>query len=299
MANTIESFDDHAREAEIRNAIEAFEQILSVVPDDIPSLRAILNAYEDLQDRQQASAYIQRLAKALLDEGDQSGIADLVPKVEEYCVNGFDELVELVGQMKRGLDAGEDGVLQPEDSREAVDVLPAGDSPSRTSVSHRFDIEPQLAFAWALLEAGDLTQDEYSGVVQDLTELSVGESADTVSVLHVLEARGFRRLEHVIGRIAEECSAPTVSLACFHIQTDEYLLPMDFMLRRGALVFDHVAEHLIVVVLNPYDERLRKDVQSIVGRKCHFFTTLPSEFDEALNRISDVQSEAGIAPTPE
>lgn len=292
----MDSLGSKARQQEILNAIDAFDQILDVMPEDIPSLKAVFNAYEELQDRMMACSFVERLGTALLDEGDVVGLEALIPRAEAYIAEGGDAVANLVAQMKQAVQDGvsaESAVDSGTDGERPVrsdDVPPAGNA-----VSHRFDIEPELALAWGLLEAGDLTQDEYSSVVQDLTEMSVGESAETVSVLHVLEARGFKRLESIIGRIAQECNAPTVSLACFDIQTDEYLLPMDFMLRRGALIFEHVGEHVLVAVLNPYDEQLRKDVQAIVSRKCHFFTTLPSEFDEALNRISDVHAQSGAA----
>ncbi len=301
MTDTLETPGSNGHESEIRSAIEAFEQVLAVVPDDVPSLRAILNAYEDLGDPPRSCVYVQRLGAALLGEGDIRGMEELLPLAEKYCSQGFDELAELVARMETAV-KGSDASAATGAAAAAVaadrsdsDAAPA----PGPDVSSHFEIEPELALAWSLLEFGDLTQDEYASVVQDLTEMSVGDVADTVSVLHVLEARGFRKLEQVIGRMAEECGAPVVSLACFDIQTDQYLLPMDFMLRRGALVFEHVADHVLVAVLNPHDEKLRRDVQAIIGRECHFFTTVPSEFDEALNRISDVEAQAGAAATSE
>jgi hypothetical protein len=35
---------------------------------------------------------------------------------------------------------------------------------------------------------------------------------------------------------------------------------------------------------------LRKHIEDLVGRKCHFFLCLPSEFDQAIENISDVLS---------
>jgi len=142
----------------------------------------------------------------------------------------------------------------------------------------------ELAFAWNLLEAKEISQDEYSSLVQDLTEMSSVDSATTVSVLHVLESRAFKSLDRVLVHVSKECGTPVISLACFEIKPEAFsLLPYDFMVRRGALVFELIGKDALVVVMNPYDRQLRRDIETMTGRKCHFFLTLPSEFDKALD----------------
>jgi len=48
-------------------------------------------------------------------------------------------------------------------------------------------------------------------------------------------------------------------------------------------VFELIGKDALVVVMNPYDRQLRRDIETMTGRKCHFFLTLPSEFDKALD----------------
>ena len=44
-----------------------------------------------------------------------------------------------------------------------------------------FNIANELPFAWKLLQSNEITQEEYSKLVQDLTEMSRSDAAVTVS----------------------------------------------------------------------------------------------------------------------
>jgi len=155
-----------------------------------------------------------------------------------------------------------------------------------------FNMADELAFAWNLLEAKELTQEEYASVVQDLTEMSTSESPSTISVLHVMEARGFKNIERVLGYVAKECETPIVLLSSFVLNFDIVtILSHELMLKRGVFVFDKVGQDLLIAIMNPFDKQLRKEVEAHTGKKCHFFVTLPSEFDKALAKGAEIVSE--------
>jgi len=281
-------------DAEVRSAIAAFEQILQDIPNDRAAMDAIFHAYDEVGETARAADYLFRLAQTMVDEGDFGHARDLLANAPAYADDA--RAVELLAAIDRG--GGSPPQAPPSAPEQFVPQPPAAESPdtrARAAAAEAqvstFNMSGELAFAWNMLEAGDLTQEEYSGVVQDLTEMSVAGGADTVSVLHVLEARGHRGLERILTRVAEKCGTPVISLSCFDVQAAaEAVLPVDFMLRRGALVFELVGDHALVVVLNPYDEQLRRDVEELVGRPCHFYLSLPAEFDAALTRLSDVQA---------
>ena len=67
---------------------------------------------------------------------------------------------------------------------------------------------------------------------------------------------------------------------------------MGFMVQRGVAVFDFLGEDALAVIMNPFDEALRQDVQTLVGRVCHFYLALPSEFDRAMDRTKTALEEA-------
>ena len=137
-----------------------------------------------------------------------------------------------------------------------------------------------------------MTQEEYSSVVQDLTELSATDAAVTVSVLHVLHDRAFKNLSRVMTTLAKECSTPIISLSSFELQPASFsLLPIEFMIKRGVVIFDFFGDAALVVILNPYDKELMKEVEHISGRKCYFYLTAPAEFDIALGKINTWSSQ--------
>ena len=91
-----------------------------------------------------------------------------------------------------------------------------------------------------------------------------------------------------MGYVARDAQTPIISLLSFDIQKEAHgLLPMEFMIRRGAVVFDLIGDDALVVVMNPYDEALRAQVQEKAGRPCHFFLALPAEFDAAISKIGE------------
>ena len=115
----------------------------------------------------------------------------------------------------------------------------------------------------------------------------------TVSVLHVLEGRSHPSLERIINYFAHHCGTPYVSLASFDLQPAAIgLLPLDFMVRRGTMIFDLIGKEGMAVVMNPLDDELRKDVEAQARIKCHFYVALPSEFDQAIERVSEMQADA-------
>jgi len=266
-------------ESEVMSAIAGFEQILEAIPNEKGSLEALAHAYAQIGETDRAKEYLLRLADVLVTESDVDGALALKTELEAYA-DQDPAVGNLIGRID-DLSA----------MRGPETVTPRAPS---VDVSTEFNMAEELSFAWTLLQANELTQEEYASVVQDLTEMCAQESIATISVFHVIENRGFNNLERIIAFVSRECGAPIIALSSFDLQNVAVAsLPMDFMLRRGAMVFELIGEDALVVVMNPYDKALRNDVESITGRKCHFYTALPSEFDQALDKITDVLTEPG------
>jgi len=280
-------------ETEIRNAITGFERILEAMPNDRASLEALTHAYEQVGDEGKAKEHLFRLMDVLLAEGDIESARERIERARELA--GDDpKFEELTARLEEQASAGEGAATAVEVGEERRQPQTETD----VGVRRTFNMVEELSFAWNLMEANELTQEEYANVVQDLTEMSAGDSTATVSIFHVLEARGAKNMERVIAFVAKECGTPFVSLSGFQFEHETVsVLPMDFMVQRGAVVFESVGPDALVVVMNPYDKHLRKDVEALCGKKCHFFVTLPSEFDQMLDRILNIEAEP--TPTPE
>lgn len=275
-------------EEEVWTAISAFQQILEAIPNDRASLEALAHAFEQIGDHTQARDYLLRLGNVMVEERDADGAQALLDRVDVYAAS--DGGAAGLAQRIRGL---VDGSSQQEDVSASV---PAEDAVGTDTISEMrrrtFNMAEELSCAWNLMQAGELEEEEYASVVQDLSDMSSREADVTVSVLHVLEGRTHRSLERIINYFAHHCGTPYISLTSFDLQSAAVnLLPMDFIVRRGTLIFDLVGKEGMAVVMNPFDEELRKDIEMQAGIRCHYYVTLPSEFDLAVGRVKEMQTD--------
>lgn len=271
-----------APEEEVWIAISAFEQILEAMPNDRSSLEALSHAYEQIGDHTRAKDYLLRLARVVVNEGDWDAAEQVSRQLSPYAVEDV-EVANAVRSIRERAPAAEEPA--PPAGLEQL----FGEQPVAEPRYESFNLADELSFAWSLLEDNHLTQEEYAALVQDLTDMASSEATTTVSVLHALEVRTFKGLERLLVAVSKSCATPIITLGHFDIQQAAVeALPLDFMVRRGALVFDFIGQEPLVVVMNPHDLKLRKAVQSLTGKTCHYFMTLPSDFDTAMTRMREI-----------
>jgi hypothetical protein len=279
-------------EQEIWSAITAFEKILEAMPNDMASLEALAHAYEQVGDHARAKDYLVRLGDVLVEESDVEGTQALVEKLTQFAEED-PRVKELMARIEQLAHAPQPREVAGGDAHGPPVTL--GEQPFRAT----FNMADELSFAWKLLQSKELSEEEYASVVQDLSEMSATDSNTTISVLHALEFRASKSLDRIMGYVARDCGVPIVSLSSFGFPVEAMTaLSMERMVRRGALVFGFIGPDAMVVVMNPYNSQLRSEVEATLGRHCHFYICLPSEFDQALTRIRNqleerAASEAG------
>lgn len=293
------------KESDVFSTIMAFEEILEVMPDDRAALESVAHAYDELGDQKQAKHYIMRLVRVLLDEGDAGAAAEWADKLRAHAeedpeASALIEETESLQSGDRELGAtspGSSGTASGADgaSPEAgtpqtpASAAPSAGDASRKGISLQLNIADEMAFAWNLLQVELLSDEEYSSVVQDLSELATGKQSGTVSVLHVLRGRGFRNLDKILAAVARDAYLPLVDLQRFNLQLPTTLcLPIEFIVHRGALPFERIGSEILVALLNPYDENLRKDVSTLTEKKCHWYLTTPDSFDKAVSTVEEL-----------
>ncbi len=268
---------DSGAEAEIWNAIAAFEKILEALPSDHVSLETLADAYEKVGDHTRAKDYTLRLAKVLMDEGDEDAVHDLRQKILSFDQN--DPQVKKILARLRNLEPEKVRALVRDEESERT--RPAG------------NIAGEITFAWNLLQAKKLTQDDYNNIVHDLSENSSKKSEVPVSTLHVLHDRHFSAINEVLAFVAAACNTPIVALSNFEIQPNvAALLPVDVIIKRGALIFELMGDDALVGILNPYDTQLPTDIEDLTGKTCHCFLVAPEDFDNALAKIKTLAASA-------
>ena len=273
---------NNASEREVRDAIDAFEQILEAMPNDRMALETLIDAYEQVNDKKKALEYVIRLAEVIDEDRDTETAPRLIEKLRFLGVS----------------DPSAKQILERLQKLVAPTQQPPAPSPlaRKTPVVKRkvIDVTAEMALAWNLVQAGELTQEDYSNVVHDLTESSSKNVEVPVSVLHVLHDRTFKNLDKVLTFLSSQSGLPIISLSNFEVPKDTFkLLPEEFMMHRGAIVFELMGRDALVAILNPYDTELRKDVESITGRACHFYMVSAESYDNCLGAIrSALKAEA-------
>lgn len=253
--------------AELKEAIAAFEQILEALPDDRLALETLYEAYANIGEAEKARAYLIRLARVVVQEAD----AEDAPKV-------LGALREL------GADHPEAPALMESLARLSAPAEP--EEPEKSVRRRTVNIAPELALAWNLAQAGEISQEDYAGIAHDLSENSMRTVVVPVTVQHVLHDRGFKQIDKILQFMSVNSGLPIIPLGQFDLQKEAYsLLPLDFMTHRAAVIFELMGADALVAVLNPYDIELREDVRRLAGRKCHFFLTTAQAYDLCLDRI--------------
>lgn len=264
---------NNASEREVRDAIAAFEQILEAIPNDRMALETLIEAYEQINDKKKALEYVIRLAEVIDEDRDAETAPRFIEKLRVLGANDpsakqiLERLQKLVVPARK----------QPEPT-----------APRKAPVSKRkvIDVTAEMALAWNLVQAGELTQEDYSNVVHDLTEISSKNIEVPVTVLHVLHDRTFKNLDKVLTFLSSQSGLPIIALSNFEVQKDTFkLLPEEFMMHRGAIVFELMGRDALVAILNPYDTELRTDVESITGKACHFYMVSAESYDNCLGTI--------------
>jgi hypothetical protein len=148
------------------------------------------------------------------------------------------------------------------------------------------DITREVSLAWDLMQAGELSSDDYSAVVHDLSESSSKRIDVPVSVLHALHDRGYKGYEKIMAYMSRASGVPIVPLSGFEVLPAAYSqMPTDFMTQRGAVVFEVMGPDCLVAVLNPFDKDLQGDVKKALGKRCHFYLVSSSDYDVCLANI--------------
>ena len=264
-----------------RNALQTFERILEIMPDDRGALEAAIMAAQACEESDVALRHRLHLAEILVAEGDLEALmehADVLRASPDPRAAAWVESFES-GQAFRPVAAPSDSAASP------------------VSVRMDFNIADEIELAWKLYDHREINQEEYAGLVKDLTEMSASHNSGTVSVLHALEAGHHKSQDRILSFLAqeaEETGTPYVSLNCFAMRSELLnLLPDPFMVNRGAIVFELLGKERLVAVLNPFNLALRADVQQLCGHPCHFYLARASEFDAALARLRQVAESAG------
>lgn len=265
-----EEFGQQVSRDELLNTVSMFEQILQVMPTDPIALRALYKAHRQLDHTEKAFEYLMRWVEEAIEGQDAENAGFLLEQLKE----GFpDRITE---------------ELQPRlEELQRLAGLVGGDEASETERSGSSDLDHELALAWRLYQDGKLTQEDYSNVLHDLTEMSSREVDTPVTVLYVLHDRTHKQLTRIVNYLCETSGKACIALANF-VMDDELsgALPREFLLHRGAVPFARLEETWLLGVLNPFNEDLVADAERLLKAPCRTYVVAPQDYDLFLARFN-------------
>ena len=123
-------------------------------------------------------------------------------------------VLEALSRLGHGDDHAEALAATLQSALESMGVTTGAPKAGRASSVKR-SVDSEMDLAWRLLQAQEITEDEYSAFAQDLTENSTKNIEVPVTLLHVLNDRAYTNYERVMVFLAHESGVPIVSLGDF------------------------------------------------------------------------------------
>lgn len=251
------------------------EQILEVMPDDWFTLRALYETSLTLQHPEKALEMLTRLdAQARASQSEE--MIDFV--LNQYATIAADspDVQRRMARLEEIRSGAPLGGQPPAPRAQSSGAAPAS--------TLRLDAE--IALAWELFQDEQLTQEEYSSVLHDLTEMSARRMGIPVTVLHILFDRQFPRIERLISFLCQKYSTPLMVPSQYEVHAEvAALLPLEFCSCNGLIPFASIGDDVLVGVLNPADEQLFGEAEALCGRRCHRYLVTPDEYDRHLQRL--------------
>lgn len=267
-------------DSDLADSIAMLEQILEVMPQDASALRALFNAYGQCGHRARAFEYLGLLADVAYATADTETAEFVIGNLSDFEKEYPSEVIEQVARLRTLSPRGVEATAAP------------GTTPSTASATD-VDISEELALAWKLFEENQLEQEEYSSILNDLTEVSSKELDVPISVLHVLSDRGFTQMNRIMNYMSSRSGVPCISLSNFELPEQVgNILPLEISAHDGALPFGFFGNDLLVAVLNPFNNTLMDKVEKSSGHRCHAYLVSPVEYDASLGRLRGLVASA-------
>lgn len=274
---------------ELEQTMIMLEQILEVMPDDLFTLRALYETSLKLGHPEKAFETLTQL-------DDQSRLAQN-GEIIDFVLNQYatiaDDSPEVQGRISR-----------LEEIKNVTDLMEAeqvGSSSPQKSSDGEVDGEPvsrmdaEMGLAWELFQDEQLSQDEYSNVLHDLTEMSARQMGVPVTVLHILHDRQFSRFERLMTHLCQKFSIPVMVMGQFEGNEEiSQMLPDDFVSGNGAIPFAKVGGDLLIGILNPMDKHLLREAEKLSGCRCHPCLVTPSDYDEQLRKSKSTADDLAV-----
>ena len=249
----------------LAQGISYFEEVLQLVPNDRSALEFLAVAYEQLGRRDKRSHVVARLTDVLIAENDTECLKNIKPTLVE--INTPETLCAL----------------------QKIDLALENNQKTAASTSHA-QVPPtdRLATIKAEMELRNYLQshrivsDETAKIVESsLYDLLSRQDSVLMSALAFVKNENPAECEAALAALADAFHLPPIPLAASLAANKSLPSLPDKLVHRGVRPFAELGDTLLVAILNPLDDQLRKDITTAAGKPCQFFLADPSEMEVA------------------
>ena len=260
----------------LEEGIAYFEKMLQLTPDDRVTLQFLCVAYGQIGQPEKQRRALVSYAGVLLKEKDFEEAEKLVEQLEKYTEPDARAAVLRIRAAQRPKQAAE----PPKEDA----ATPATGNKTTTAVYIAIKAEKKLA---RHLAESKVIDEATADAIQDrLTALADVPGCFLVSTLSEIEKENTATAEAVSAFLADETGAPPIPLEAFPAVDELSLnLPDSIVRVRGVLPFAKLGDTLLVATLNPFDDALKKQVESAAGAPCRFYIANPRTMETTLDRL--------------
>lgn len=267
----------------LAEGIAYFEQMLQAMPEDRTTLEFLSVAYAQAGEQDKCRDALISLAKVLMKEGDVESAQRIAERLE-----AFDDDLAKITALKVRAAAAPAPALTPETPSEETIAADNTVMAIREAKAAEAELVTNLLSRRAL---DDKTAESLNRHLEGLPESSI---PFLVSVLAYLDKENSALAEECAAHLADSTGCPPVPLGSFEITKKlADTLPEALVRVRGAVPFGELGDVLLVALLNPSDDKLRRQVEQASGRQCRFFLCPPSAAEPVLEKIYAAPQEQG------
>jgi len=279
-------------------AIEFFENMLQTMPKDRTALEFLAVAYEQTAQLEKRRDILIRLVNVLLRENDYKNakaIAEHLKAFSDYMPAAMAiERVVAMTELDESHDASPD---EANPSQQAVFTAakPTKEWPADVpSISHTAS-SAEMDMVWFWHDHDYLPKELCMDLMNALTDRPVTDTPLLISALAILDEQHPEYTEPVMEKMQKSCNVPVIPIELFEPTPAAFrTLPLLFCHVKGVMPFALMGNELLVALLNPMSEELKKEILDRAGRVCHFFFVHPRSwlpvFQKAMTGLQTVSS---------
>ena len=276
-------------------AIGFFEKMLQTMPDDRTGLEFLAVAYEQTGDVEKQVSSLIKLSEALLKEGDLEHASMIAQKLKSFKGNPqalsaarVADMLVAKGTIGTPRQTGSDTnplFFESEDSVDPTKPLYStqqGGVQSWASDAAKAEIE----VVWQWKDSGLVPKEVCMDILHVFMDHPISDIPILISALGLLEERYPEYTAATFEAIQKQTDFAPIPLELFEISSEALQsLPLEYMKIKGVIPFAEISDELLVGLMNPMNEGLRKEIEKLAGKVCHFYLIHPAAWFTVAKRL--------------